>query len=167
MRRRISARTRALLIAIVLIAFASWQPWSYNYHGFAEGRVDIAGGRIDFELLDQAGKKRTGGFCLFSTFRTDDEPGEPVTLHVDAIGTRTQATIATSTESTGATADQRSTRFPRSYFEATGIPKIFLPPHEPLIVSGWVRYKGKTYPFNTALELRHWEKSRKVIRFCV
>ena len=38
---------------------------------------------------------------------------------------------------------------------------------QPLNVIGSIQYKGNKHIFQAELKLQHWEKSRKVIRFCV
>jgi hypothetical protein len=154
--------TYAVVAALLLVAL--FQPWSYDRRGFADVSVAVAGGELALSLDHHAGGK---SYCLFSTFKTTDEPGERVAIAIDRIETPSAQQIGAHVEKSGTTFRIEGLSTPLSYFEGPGVRKVVFPIDEPVTVKGSIQYKGIDHPFEASMKLQHWEKSRKVIRFCV
>jgi hypothetical protein len=164
---KLSRRAAQLLFAgIVLSIFVASQPWTYNFYGFDEVAVQTSRGELRFELFDQAGKKNRK-YCLFTHFRSADEPGRPIAITLDSIGSDSAPMLRSSIFSSGVTTGFPNPEAFRSYFEGQSIGRIVFPTDEQLHVTGRLTYQGATLPFSVSMKLRHWEKSRKAIRFCV
>jgi len=160
-------KTLGYLAVLALLLVVIYQPWTYNFRGFDEVTIAIAGGEIKFDLIDQARSKSKNSYCLFSTFRSNDKPGEPVAITIDRVGTRSVPELRAHIANSGKTLSFDSSGNSPSYFELPSISKLVFPTDEPLDVIGSIQYKGVSHPFQISLKLRHWEKSREVIKFCV
>jgi len=155
---------RLYAIVAVLVLIVLFQPWSYDHRGFADATVAVPGGEIVLSLDDHSSGK---SYCLSSNFKTTDKPGEPVLLAIDQIGTQSMQEVRGQIEKSGATSRIEGLETSSSYFEGPSIGKLVFPTSQPLNVIGSIQYKGNKHIFQTELKLQHWEKSRKVSRFCV
>lgn len=165
-RNQVGLKNLGYIAIAALLLVALFQPWSYNHRGFAEVRVSVAGGEIDLSLYDQAGAQKGNSYCLFSTFLTNDQPGEAVAIGLDRIGTRSTPELSTHVDSSGETFRIQGVESTLSYFEGPSTRLVF-PTDEPLDVQGSIHYKGVSHRFQTSMKLRHWEKSRTAIKFCL
>ncbi|CAN5333238.1 hypothetical protein BH11PSE11_BH11PSE11_27370 [soil metagenome] len=158
-----------LIFLILLSALYSIQPWSYNYRGFDEVHIQIAGGELALELVDQVRSKNSAPYCLYSRFKTSDKSGEPITIQIERIGTKANLEVNGNFVSSGKTFSIKSSTDGDSYslYTSDGIPKLVLKPDEALDVFGAINYKGVSHKFETTLKIRHWQKSREVIKFCL
>src|SRR3990167_10246610 len=154
-----------IFLGLLFVAYLI-QPWTYNYRGFDEVNLAIAGGEIRFELIDQVGHKKNKFYCLYSRFKTNDKSDEAITIRIDSIGTSTNPSMRKNIVDAGRTISGNVSPNPVSYFSTTGISKLVLTDDEVLEVKGSVFYKGVNHNFETALKLKYWEESREVIRFC-
>lgn len=151
-------------IAVVLVLIVLFQPWSYDHGGFADATVAVPGGEIVLSLDDHASGR---SYCLASNFRTKDQAGEAVVLAIDQIGTQSLLEVRGQVEKSGTTVRLAVLEDPFSFFEGPNIGKLVFPTDQPLKVIGSIQYKGSRHKFQAEMKLQHWEKSRKVIRFCV
>jgi hypothetical protein len=168
-RKRSPQEMKALgyLVALALLLLVIFQRWTYSYRGFDFVTIAVAGGEVNFDLSDQARSKGNTSYCLFSSFRTNDKAGEPVAIRIDRVGTRSIPEIRKDIVNSGKTFSIDGQGDSPSYFEPPGISDLILPADEPLEVIGSIQYKGVSHGFQISLKLRHWERSRKVIKFCV
>jgi hypothetical protein len=150
-------------IAVVLVLIALFQPWSYDHRGFADATVAVPGGEIHLSLDDHPSGR---SYCLSSNFKTKDRPGEPVVLAIQQIGTQPSLELRGRLEKSGTTVGLDGVENRPSFFEGPTIGKVVFPTDQPLKVRGSIQYKGSEHRFQAEMKLHHWEKSRKVIRFC-
>lgn len=150
------------IAAVVLVAL--FQPWSYDRRGSARISVAVPGGAIDLMLVDQANSK---GYCLTSTFNTDDAPGEAVSITIDRIGTASTGSLGAHLTKAGITSGFQGPQRPVTFFEGPGVRKLVFPGEEPVEVTGAIQYKGVVHRFQTSMKLRHWEKNRDYRTYCV